>query len=164
MESIVATHPLELVHIDYLCLEPGKGREGKVLVVTDHLTQYAQAYVAELQMAQRMAKVLWDNFIVHYGLPDKILLDQGRNFENELITDLYRLTGTKKLSTSLYYPKTNGQCERFNSTFINMLGMLPLEHKSNLKSSFRLLVHVYNHTCNSAMDFIHYLLMYSRQP
>ena len=27
MENIVATHPLELVHIDYLCLKPRKGRE-----------------------------------------------------------------------------------------------------------------------------------------
>ena len=23
LENIVATHPLELVHLDYLCLEPG---------------------------------------------------------------------------------------------------------------------------------------------
>ena len=27
LENIVATHPLELVHLDYLCLEPGKGLE-----------------------------------------------------------------------------------------------------------------------------------------
>ena len=27
MESIIATQPLKLVHIDYLCLEPGKERE-----------------------------------------------------------------------------------------------------------------------------------------
>ena len=39
MESIVATHPLELVHINYLLLEPGKGKEGNVLVVTDNFTQ-----------------------------------------------------------------------------------------------------------------------------
>ena len=46
MESIVATHPPELVHINYLCLEPGKGREEEdILVVTDHFTQYVQAYV-----------------------------------------------------------------------------------------------------------------------
>ena len=45
MENIVATHPLELVHIDYLCLEPGKGKEENVLVVMDHFTCYAQAYV-----------------------------------------------------------------------------------------------------------------------
>ena len=29
LENIVATHPLELVHLDYLCLEPGKEKRGK---------------------------------------------------------------------------------------------------------------------------------------
>ena len=45
LENIMATHPLELVHLDYLCLEPGKGLEENVLVITDHFTRYAQAYV-----------------------------------------------------------------------------------------------------------------------
>ena len=40
LENIVATHPLELVDLDYLCLEPGKGKEENVLVVTDHFTKY----------------------------------------------------------------------------------------------------------------------------
>ena len=45
LKNIIATHPLELVHLDYLCLETGKGLEENVLVVTDHFTRYAQAYV-----------------------------------------------------------------------------------------------------------------------
>ena len=35
-----------------------------------------------------MAKALWDYFIIHYGLPEKILLDQARNFESQLVADL----------------------------------------------------------------------------
>ena len=77
LENIMATHPLELVHLDFLCLEPGKGLEENVLVITDHFTRYAQAYVTRTQMAQTTAKTLWDKFIVHYGLPKKILTDQG---------------------------------------------------------------------------------------
>ena len=101
----------------------------------DHFTHYAQAYATQYQMAQTMAKALWDKFIVHYQLPKKILLEQGRNFESELLADLCNLMGTKKLRTSLYHPQTNGQCKRFNSTLINMLGTLLPECKSNWKGS-----------------------------
>ena len=105
MENIMATHPLELVHINYLCLKTGKGKEENVLVVMDHFTHYAQAYVTQSQTAQTMSKTLQDNFIVHYGLPEKFLLDQGRNFESKLIADLCKLMGTKKLRTSPYHPR-----------------------------------------------------------
>ena len=70
------------------------------------------------------ATALWDNFIVHYGLPQKILSIQGRDFKSELITDLCRVMGTQKLQTSLCRLQTNGQCERLNSTLTGMLGTL----------------------------------------
>ena len=130
LENIVATDPLELVHLNYLCLEPGKGLEENVLVVTDHFTRYAQAYVTRTQTTQTTAKTLWDKFIVHYGLPKRILSDQGQNFESQLVADLCMLMGMQKIWTSPYHPQTNGQCERFNSTLIGMLGTLPPEKKS----------------------------------
>ena len=78
-QNIRATHSLEFVYLDYLCLEPGKGLEENVLVVTDHFTRYAQAYVTKTQTIQMNAKTLWDKFIVHYWFPKKILMDQGQN-------------------------------------------------------------------------------------
>ena len=82
LENIMATYSLELVHLNYLCLEPGKGLEENVLVVTDHFTRYTQAYATRTQTAQTTTRTLWDKFIVHYGLPEKILSDQCHNFEN----------------------------------------------------------------------------------
>ena len=58
LENIMATHPLGIVHLDYMCLEPGKGLEANVLVVTDHFTRYTQAYVTRTQSAQTTAKTL----------------------------------------------------------------------------------------------------------
>ena len=49
LKNIMASHPLELVHPNYLCLEPGKGLDENVLVVTDHFTRYAQVYVTRTQ-------------------------------------------------------------------------------------------------------------------
>ena len=122
---VVATHPLELVHTHYPCLELGKGKEENVLVVTDHITQDVQVYMMWLQIIQVTVKALLDNLIVHYGLLEKMLSDQGRNWRSELIANLCRLTDTKKLRTSPYHPKTSGHCGRLNSTIINMLGTLP---------------------------------------
>ena len=71
--------PLVLVHMDYLSLEPSKGNIENVLVITDHFTRYALAYPSKTQTAQATARILWDNFICHYGFPEKFISDQGRN-------------------------------------------------------------------------------------
>ena len=93
-KTIVVMHPLELIHLDYLCLEPGKGHKENVLVVTDQFTQYAEAYVTWSQTAHTTAKALWENFVVYYGLPEKILLDLGRIL-SQLVVDLCMLMGPK---------------------------------------------------------------------
>ena len=77
-----------------------------------------------------MGQVYW----FHYGLPEKILMDQGWNFESQLVADLCELMGTWKIWTSLYHPQTNSQYERFKSTLINRLGTLPKEKKSECKN------------------------------
>ena len=49
---ITTTHPLELVHMDFLTIESGKtGKDVNILVVTDHFTHYAQAFVTLSQKA-----------------------------------------------------------------------------------------------------------------
>ena len=95
--------------------------------------------------------------------PRKYLTDQGCNFESQLVADLCELMGVQKIQTSLYHLQTNGQCERFNSTLINMLGTLPKEKKSEWKNHVGTLVHAYNCTCNSATGFSPYYLMFGRQ-
>ena len=49
MQLIAVSYSLELVHLDFLTLG-GKTVDGKsvsVLIVTDHFTKYAQAYVTQ---------------------------------------------------------------------------------------------------------------------
>ena len=69
LENIMATHPLELVHLNYLCLEPGKGLDENVLVVRDPFTRYTQAYVTRTQTAQMTAKPYGTSLLSIMGYP-----------------------------------------------------------------------------------------------
>ena len=136
MENVDATYPMELVHMDYLTIEATEGgKDVHILVITDHFTRYAQAIVTSLQTAKWTAQNLWDKFIVHYGLPEKILTDQGHNFESDLLKALCEISQVKKIITLGYHPQTNGQCEHFNVTLISMLGTLPEKHKDYLEGT-----------------------------
>ena len=105
LQPILVTLPLELVHMDYLSLEPSKGNIENVLVITDHFTRYVLAYRSKTQTAQATARILWENFICHYGFPEKFISDQGRNFESELIKELCKIAGVKKVHTTPYHPQ-----------------------------------------------------------
>ena len=164
LQPILVTQPLELVHMDYLSLEPSKGNIENVLVITDHFTRYALAYPSKKKTAQATARILWDNFICHYGFPERFISDQGRNFESDLIKELCKIAGVKKVHTTPYHPQGNGQCERFNSTLCNMLGTLSEEEKSDWKSHLGGMTHAYNCTKHASTTYSPYYLMFGRHP
>ena len=56
--NITSTTPMELVCIDYLSLERSKGGYVNILVITDHLSRYAQAIPTGNQTASTLASVL----------------------------------------------------------------------------------------------------------
>ena len=165
LKPIHCTYPLELIHI--YCLTIGKEGTEKttnIMVVTDHFTRYAQAYITPKQTALVVAKTLWDQFLVHYGWPTKILTDQGKSFENQLVRELCSLVQVQRLHTTLYRPQTNGSCECFNYTLMSMLGMLPVHAKKNWPEWVSTLTHPYNATMCYSTGFSSFFLMYGRAP
>ena len=101
---------------------------------------------------------------MHYGLPEKIFSDQGRNFESNLVKELCELSGIKKLRTTPFRPQTNGQCERFNATLTSMIGTLSEKAKTQWPQLVTTLVHAYNCTRSSVTGFSPYFLLYGRHP
>ncbi|GAA6102325.1 uncharacterized protein LOC117808543 [Tachysurus ichikawai] len=114
----------------------------------DHFTKYAVAIPTLNQKARTVAKCLWDNFITHYGIPEKLHSDQGPDFE---------------IRTTPYHPRGN-PVERFNRTLLDMLGTLENPDKSHWRDFVKPLVHAYNCTRSEVTGFTPYELMFGRQP
>ena len=67
MYLIMATYPLELIHLDFLFIGGKDDVLKNVLLVTDHFTRYAQCYVTSNQLAVTVAKTLVDKYFTNYG-------------------------------------------------------------------------------------------------
>ena len=149
--------------MDYLSIEPDRSNTKDVLVITDFFTKYALAIPTPNQKARTVAKCLWENFIIHYGFPEKLHSDQGPDFESKTIKELCDLAGIRKARTTPYHPRRN-PVERFNRTLLNMLGTLKAQEKTHWKDFVKPLVHAYNCTKHETTGFTPYELMFGRQP
>ncbi|XP_028297544.1 uncharacterized protein LOC114459527 [Gouania willdenowi] len=161
--NISTSRPLELLCMDFLSLEPDSSNTRDILVLTDHFTKFALAFPTPNQKATTVAKCLWENFIIYYGIPERIHTDQGRDFESKLIKELCEVAGIQKSRTSPYHPRGN-PVERFNRTLLSMLGTLENKQKSQWKQYVKPLVHAYNCTKNEVTGFTPYELMFGRTP
>lgn len=106
---------------------------------------------------------MWENLFVHYGFPERLHSDQGRDFESHTIKELCSLLGIRKVCTSPYHPRGN-PVERYNRTLLSMLGTLKDTEKQHWRDYVNPLSHAYNCTKNNVTGYCPYKLMFGRQP
>ena len=116
-----------------LQLELSKGKFHNILSLQITLLGMFKLMSARTRQ-QALQKNFMGNFTLHCGFPEKIISDQGRNFEPNLIKDLCIMAGVQKVRTRLIHSQTNEQCKWCNSTFLNILDTFEPEKKKDWKT------------------------------
>ena len=133
---IVATAPLDLLHVDFTSIETmlelnQLPRVTNVLVFQDHFTNHILAYVTPDQTAKTVAKFLYGGYISICGALARLLSDRGTSFTSSIIEELCKILGIKQLQTMPYHPQTNGLVERLHQMIMHMIGKLGEDRKAN---------------------------------
>lgn len=85
MKSFLASRPLELIAVDFTVLEPAiDGREN---VLVDIFTKFTETFPAQYQKADTTAKILLREWLMKYGVPERLLSDMGHNFESAVVAN-----------------------------------------------------------------------------
>ena len=122
MQSIKVGHPMELWAMDIVGTLPVTAQGNQyILVMSDHYTKWVDATPIPNQRAETVAQEFVKEVISQHGVLEKILTNQGRNFESDLMKKVFEVMGIEKLRTSAYHPQTDGQVERFNRTLKALL-------------------------------------------
>ena len=65
---------------------------------------FVQVYTTTNISAKAAADCLYDYFMLRYGIPGKVLHDQGKQFENSLFARISKLCGIKRWWTTPCHP------------------------------------------------------------
>ena len=110
---IVATAPLDLLHVDFTSIETmlelnQSPRVANVLDFQDHFTKHVLVYVTPNQTAKTFTKFLYGGYISIFGVLARLLSDRGTSFTSSIIEELCKILGIQQLWTTPYHPRLMG--------------------------------------------------------
>ena len=159
-----AGEPFEVVALDITGKHPRSSRGNEYIVtVTDVYSKWSEAYAVRVHTAPVVAKVLVDNFFCRFGMPRRLLTDQGPEFESQLFQELCKHMGIEKVRTSPYKPSTNGCVERFHRTLNSMLGKVVQENQRDWDDKLQPVMAAYRAAKHESTGFSPNYLVYGRE-
>ena len=165
MQPIIATAPLELLHVDFISIEMTMGLDQtpnmvSVFIFCDVFMKHIMANVTPDQTTKTVAKFLWQGCILIFKALAKFLSDWGANFESNIVKELCELMGIKKVRTSPHHTQTNDQVERAHQTLMHMTGIISRDQKAHWPKHLPELVHAYNSMRSAITGYsLHYIML-----
>ena len=139
------TEPNQRVHTDLFGpLKVVNGGKKYLLTITDSFTKYCELVVLPNKEAATVASALVNKWICRYGVPLEFCSDQGREYRNNLFSNIVKLLGTKHSTTSAYHPQCNSQAEVCNKTIAQYLSTMVDESTLNWEEFVPALMFCYN--------------------
>ena len=92
-----------------------------VVIIQEFLTKFPLVFPVPDQKAIWLMRLLAEEVIPLFGMPEALLSDQSINMLSHVVQDQCKLMGIKKLNTTAYHPQCDGMVEHFNRTLKTIL-------------------------------------------
>lgn len=157
-------YPFQRMSVDHVKLLESDRGNTYLLVFTDYLTRWTEAFPVKSTDAKTVAEKMYEHIICRYGVPEELLSDNHKAFTGEVIKELTTILKISKTFITPYHPQANGLTERVNSTLQNMLAMFLNEHQRDWDLYLAPVLFALNTSHSSATGYSPYFLMYGRDP
>jgi hypothetical protein len=115
-----------------------------VLHIIDLATRYSNAIVVLNKRKETIVEAILLNWINIFGVPDRILFDNGGEFNNQDMLDMGNNLNTEVTTTAAESPWSNGICERHNAVIGNMVKKIISEARCDIKTALAWAVNAKN--------------------
>lgn len=163
MKNIVTSKPFEKIAADPTELPLTCRGNRYVLVVMDYFTKYLNLYALPDQRATAVARCLFEDGISHHGVPHSLHIDQGRQFDSDLVKKLSFWLGIHKTRTSPYHAMSDGMVERANRTIKDQLAKYLYTRGGEWDDHLRQVEFAYNTRVQSSTKHTPFFLTHGRE-
>lgn len=161
--AIPITGVFDMIGIDSVEGFPDVNGYHCVITIKDHASKLIMVEPTKSKSAEEATIVLW-RWICTYGPPKKMMSDQGRQFVNDVITNLLSTFCIQHKITSPYHPETNGATEIINKMVTNCLRKLVKENPNNWPKLVPFVVLAYNNKVNNVTKYSPYVVVLGKSP
>ena len=125
--NMTSLWPFSVWGIDVIGRIASKASNGHkyILVAIDYFTKWVEAASYSVLKAKHVARFIENNIIYRYGLPQKIISDNGSHFKGKVRT-IMELYNIEHHNSSPYRAQTNGAIEAANK---NILAKMVVTYK-----------------------------------
>jgi hypothetical protein len=92
-----------------------------MFIAMDHFSKWAEAKPIRNHTAQNVVFCILFNIISRFGTPQRMLTDQGAEFESALFKELYQLLSLTNIRKTSHKHSMNVILERFRSTLKSLI-------------------------------------------
>ena len=131
-----------------------------ILVATEYFTKWAKAVPLQNAIKGAVANFIKENIIVRFGVPHRIISDNGTPFVNNDIRKILEFYQVKHHCSSPYYPQGNGHTKATNKVFIKIINKISQDYTSGWAMQLLDALWAYRKSPKSAIGFSPFSLVY----
>ena len=90
-----------------------------IIVAVDYFTKWVEAKALASTTAMVIRKFIWEHIICRFGLPLRIISDNGTNFAAEDLQKWFKEMNIEHSFASVAHPQANGQVESINKQIVD---------------------------------------------
>ena len=134
-----------------------------ILHLIDLSTRYSNAVVVRFKHKDVIVKNILQHWIALFGAPNKILSDNGGEFNNQELQDMSENSNIEIMTTAAESPWSNGVCERHNAVIGDMVTKIVAETKCSLEIALAWAVNAKN-SLHNVYGYSPNQLVFGRNP
>jgi len=131
LNVISSPWPFSMWGIDMIGRIEPKASNGHrfILVAIDYFTKWVEATSYANVTKQVVVRFIKNNIICRYGVPNKIITDNGTNLNNKMMKELYDDFKIEHHNSSPYRPQMNGAVEAANKNIKKIVQKMVVTYK-----------------------------------